>query len=81
MKTESTKLKEFDVEVWETSYGFVRVKAKNRSDAEEKASEALSQGDVCWGKLDNGIGDVRPADPCVVLVKRRGGGLKAKEAR
>ena len=43
------KLKTFEVDVQETSYGAVRVQAASRADAIEKAYEALAEGEVVWG--------------------------------
>lgn len=54
------KLKTFEVDVQETSYGAVRVQAASKADAIEKAQEALAEGEVMWGgKMDHQVGDVR----------------------
>ena len=54
------KLKTFEVDVQETSYGAVRVPAASKADAMETAQEALAEGEVLWGgKMDHQVGDVR----------------------
>lgn len=54
------KLKTFEVDVQETSYGSVRVQAASKEDAVEKAQEALAEGEVMWGgKINHHVGDVR----------------------
>lgn len=66
------KLKTFEVEVQETSYGWVRVTAESRADATEKAYEALSEGAVMWGgKVNHQIGEVREVVPVKVVNPRK----------
>lgn len=66
------KLKTFEVDVMETSYGLVRVRAARMADAIEKAQEALSEGDVMWGgKMDHQIGEVREVLPVKTVKPRK----------
>lgn len=66
------KLKTFEIDVQETTYGSVRVEAASRDDAIEKAYEALSEGDVKWGgKVNHEVVDVREVVPVKVVKPRK----------
>ena len=66
------KLKTFEVDVQETSYGSLRVKAASVSDAIEKAQEALAEGEVVWGgKIYQHVGDSREVAHVNVMKKRK----------
>lgn len=66
------KLKTFEVDVKETSYGMVRVQAASMADAIEKAHEALAEGEVMWGgKIDHQVGDVREVTHVKVMKTRK----------
>lgn len=66
------KMKTFEINVQETTYGSVRVKAASRDDAIEKAYEALSEGYVMWGgKLNHEIVNVREVVPVKVVKPRK----------
>ena len=66
------KLKTFEVDVQETSYGAVCVQAASRADAIEKAQEALAEGEVVWGgKIYQQVGDVREVAHVNVMKKRK----------
>lgn len=66
------KMKTFEIDVQEVSYGSVRVEAANRDDAIEKAYEALSEGNVMWGgKVNHDVGNVREVVPVKVVKPRK----------